>query len=904
MLLRTAARLACAVGMLILWSPGEAQDLALAVNGPRFLYASAERDRPVEVDIARSALLRRRVSLAFDRPTVGGILTAISQQTGLEFVYSRETLPVERIVGLRADSITVAAALTELLVDTGLDVLLSPGRQVVLARRADLDRRLDTGTIAGRVTDAKTGFGVAGARVTIDGTGLGALTNDSGGFRMANVPVGTFTVTVRRIGYAQGVGSVTVAADEEAVIELKLELSASLLDVVVVTGTVVPTEVKALPTPVSVITAEDFAVQRPHSLQELFRQTVPTAVAWDEPAYPARTAFSARGASTIGGGGNGQMKVFIDGIPMSDNTFGSVDPSSIERVEVIRGPQAAAIYGSDALGGVLQIFTKRGDFTSTRPAWDGEAALGVVQTPYAGYESVVRQAYRASVAGGSPEVSYQFGAGYTHTPDWVVPVTSQSQASVRGGVHVARGILTADLSGRYYSQRLPGAFNPELASTGLSFVTKPFFQPTTYRSQTLGAKLTLAPTAWWPHTITVGIDRFNQDNIQTQPRLTSSADTFLTAYNNDETKTFIAYNNSIQGRLGASATGSVTVGFDHYSLAFSSWFTSSALSTSPSTGSFGLARVTRTVTNNTGYFAQAQLGLWDALFLTGGVRAEENTNFGDALGTPVSPQAGLTYVRPVGPATLKLRGSWGRAIRPPSPGAKVGGTGPTSTTLPNPALGPEHQQGWDAGVDATFGGRGSLSATYFNQTATDLIALLTVAVTPVTTYQNQNVGRVKNRGVEFEASLALGILDLRGQYAYVHSRVEDPGAATGVLLPGDQLNNIPTHTAGASVSLAPRSGTTVAAGATYVGEWVGINLPVYYRCLAGTGPCLSGPGTRPYRTMLPSLFKVNATVSQQITTQITGFVSVDNLTNNTRHEFVLSNAVMGRITTVGLRLNR
>src|SRR6266542_5329378 len=102
MLLRTAARLACAIGMLILWSPVAAQELALAVNGPRFLYASAERDRPVEGDVARSALLRRRVSLSFERPTVGRILTAISQQTGLEFVYSRETLPVERIVGLRA----------------------------------------------------------------------------------------------------------------------------------------------------------------------------------------------------------------------------------------------------------------------------------------------------------------------------------------------------------------------------------------------------------------------------------------------------------------------------------------------------------------------------------------------------------------------------------------------------------------------------------------------------------------------------------------------------------------------------------------------------------------------------------------------------------------------------------
>ncbi len=877
--------------------PAQQVEVALADRAPRFLVASPSGGAPMVVDTRSVPALWRRISLDLNDVTLERALSELSRQAGLKLMYSKAVAPLDRRVSLQASNITVAGALIEVLLDAGVDVLLARDGQLVLVRS------VQGGTVAGRVTDAKTGQGVAGARVTLQGTGLGALTNDSGGFRVANVPPGSYAVTVRRIGYAQGVGTVAVVADQEAVLDVSLELSASPLDAVVVTGTVVPTEVKALPTPVSVITAEDLAAQRPHTVQELFRQAVPTAVAWDLAAIPVQTTFSVRGASTISSGGLGQMKVFIDGIPMSDYTFASVDPNSIERVEVIRGPQAAAIYGSDALGGVLQIFTKRGDSTATRPVWDGEAALGLVQTPYAGYESVMRQAYRGSVAGGGPDVSYQFGAGYTHTPDWVAPVSAQSQTSVHGGVHVARGILTADVSGRYYGQRLANVFNPEFAATGFSAFAKPSYQPRMYRFQTLGAKLTVAPTAWWRHTVTVGIDRNNTDAVQTQPRLTSPADTFFTAQNIDETKTFIAYNSSVQGRLGASATGSVTVGLDHYSLPFTSWFTSRALSTSPSTGNFGQAAVTRRVTNNTGYFAQAQLGLWDALFLTGGVRAEENTDFGDALGTPVSPQAGLTYVQPVGPATLKLRGSWGRAIRPPFPGAKEGASGATSITLPNPTLGPEGQQGWDAGIDAIFGRHGSLSVTYFNQTAKDLIAFLTVAATPLLTFQNQNVGRVKNTGVELEASVAVGMLDIRGQYGYVRSRIADPGDATGELLPGDQLFNTPTHTAGVSVSLAPRSGTTLSAGATYVGQWVGLDTPVLYRCFAGTGPCLSGPGLRPYRTMLPSLFKMNATISQQLTPGLTGFVSVDNLTNNTKHEFSFLSAAMGRTTTVGLQFH-
>jgi outer membrane receptor protein involved in Fe transport len=150
----------------------------------------------------------------------------------------------------------------------------------------------------------------------------------------------------------------------------------------------------------------------------------------------------------------------------------------------------------------------------------------------------------------------------------------------------------------------------------------------------------------------------------------------------------------------------------------------------------------------------------------------------------------------------------------------------------------------------------------------------------------------------------LGVLDVRGQYGYVRTRVQDPGAASGELVPGDELLSTPTHTAGVSLSLAPRPGTTLAAGATYIGDWLGYDIPTLWSCFAGTGPCLPGPGLRAYRTTLPSVFKLNATVSQELTAGLTGFVSVDNLTNNTDHEFVIHNAVMGRITTVGLQFRR
>jgi outer membrane receptor protein involved in Fe transport len=875
-----------------------------AAGGGPTTYALARKANYIPLETLRETRLRipaplaRRVSVQRDSVLLQQVLLDVANQAELGLSYGEDLVRAHVVVSLHMKNGTAADALQEIVEGTDWAVLVTPAGQVAVVRAEPPQ----VGTIVGRVTDAKTQTALAGATVVLEGTRRSATTETDGRYRLADVAPGTYTVRARYIGYAPGTAAVTVSADHEATADFTLEKSAQKLEEVVTTGTVVPTEVKALPTPVSIITDQDFALQRPHTVQELIRQQVPTAVAWDTPAYPAQTTFSVRGSSSIGSGGQGQIKVFLDGIPMSDFSFASVDPNSVGRVEVIRGPQAAAIYGSDALGGVMQIFTKRGDSTSTRPEWTGEAALGLVQTPYADYEHVVRQSYRGSVLGGGPGVSYAFGAGYTHTPDWAQPASAQSSTSAYGSVHATRGVLTADVSGRYWVQNNPQVFEPDLAATGFVSFLKPNYQPAQYRAQTLAGKLTLALTSWWHHTVVAGVDRINSDGSQTQPRLTTPADTFFTAYNQDETKTFVAYNSSIQGGLGESATGSLAVGFDHYSVPTAFWGTGSAPSTSTSTGAIGLATVTRSLTTNTGYFTQGQLAFHDALFLTAGVRAEQNSNFGDALGTPVSPQFGLTYARDVGATTLKLRGSWGRAIRPPTPAARFGSGSLCCILLPNPQIALEHQQGWDAGVDAIFGTRGSVSVTAFHQTGTDLIAQPLVAAAPLPTYQYLNVGRVKNTGIELEGMVAVGVFNVHGQYGYVRSRVQEAGAAGGDLLPGDQLLAIPTHTAGVSVSVAPHSGTSLTAGATYVGEFLGYDIAALYRCFGGTGPCRSGPGLRSYITTLPSLFKVNATGTQQLTPALSGFVSIDNLTNNTDHEFTQAIPVIGRITTVGLRL--
>ncbi len=503
-------------------------------------------------------------------------------------------------------------------------------------------------------------------------------------------------------------------------------------------------------------------------------------------------------------------------------------------------------------------------------------------------------------------MSYNFGGGYTHTANWVPGQPSaQSAPSVYGGVRVERGILSADLSGRYFVQNTPQLFSPELAQTGLSFFSKPYYISTQRQNQEVGARITVAPLSWWRHTVTLGMDRNSLDLVQTQPRLVTSDDTLLETGDQIFTKASIGYNTSISGGLGTGLSGSLTAGFDHYSnLGFAFTAVGSNTTGSISSPPDQPASPSRTLIHNTGYFAQGQLGVRDALFLTAGIRAEQNTNFGDSVGAVVSPRFGASYVQPLGQVTLKLRGAWGRAIRPPEAGAKTGSIGGDNVVLPNFRLTPERQRGWDAGLDLMVGSRGSLSVSYYDQAAENLIQAVLLGTVPIATYQNQNVGRIKNTGVEVEAALTAGALQLRGQYAYTRSRVDDVGPTyTGDLRVDDQVLLIPTHTAGVSLTVAPLSGTTLSAGLTYAGSRTGYDLIALYRCFAGTGPCSADAGFRGYIVSSPGFAKVNATITQQVTRQIAAFASIDNLTNYEAPELEPGFLAIGRISTVGLHVH-
>ncbi len=177
---------------------------------------------------------------------------------------------------------------------------------------------------------------------------------------------------------------------------------------------------------------------------------------------------------------------------------------------------------------------------------------------------------------------------------------------------------------------------------------------------------------------------------------------------------------------------------------------------------------------NGGFFVQGQIGWKDRLFISGGVRVDGHSTFGDDFGLEPYPKAQVAYMIsdhdfwPEWWETMKLRGAWGESGRSPGPfdalrtwssvTADDGEPGVTPSNIGEADLGPEKVREYEAGFESSlFDGRLAVQFSYFNQRTFDaLVAVQPVPSEGFVNTQLQNVGEFKNTGTE--TSIDLGIL--------------------------------------------------------------------------------------------------------------------------------------------------
>ena len=242
--------------------------------------------------------------------------------------------------------------------------------------------------VTGRVTEAGSGVPIADAQVFIVGTNLGGLTNQDGRFNLRNVPVGTQQLRVIRIGYTEIKRPVSVTAGQSSTLDLALSKSVISLQEVVTTATGDTRRVE-IGNAISNIDAKKVVESTPISnVSDLLNSRAPGVSVISGTQTGTGSRIRVRGNNSLSL--NNDPIYVIDGVRMTSdqgsgigtggnraNRVGDLNPEEIENIEIVKGPSAATLYGTDAANGVIVITTKRG--RAGAPQWAVHTEGGLIK---------------------------------------------------------------------------------------------------------------------------------------------------------------------------------------------------------------------------------------------------------------------------------------------------------------------------------------------------------------------------------------------------------------------------------------------------------------------------------------------------------------------------------------------
>jgi vitamin B12 transporter len=607
--------------------------------------------------------------------------------------------------------------------------------------------------------------------------------DERGAFRVNGEVPGTCSVEASLTGF-----KTTTAACSTGPLRLTLAV-APIQESVVVTATRGETPSGQLASSVTVFDREDLERRQSPPIADLLRTAVGTAVV-RVGGYGNQTSLFVRG------GESNYTKVLLDGIPLNEPggtfNFSNVTSELLDRVELVRGAQSA-LFGSDAMAGVLQMFTQRAQGNATRVAMMAEG----------GSFDTGRGSFR--VAGGSGKFDYSVGAAHIVT-DNDVPNNDfdNTTLSATAGVQLApTSTLRLVARTEFGNVGVPGATafgRPDLDA---------FFDR---HDGVVGATFTQDINTRWRHRATYALSMTDYDstNLVEDPPYTPAFGNSVGAFvfsdflydsNTDEKRHHAAY--QADWRVGGRGRHLITAAFDYDG--------ERATLTDRLAGS-----VVEASRDNFGVSLQHQ-AMWDRAFLTLGLRLEHNDSFGGAA----VPRLSLAYIlrqASGGFGQTKVKTAYGAGIKEPTIAQSFS---PNPFFLGNPDLEPEKSRSFETGVEQRFADdRVKIEGTYFYNRFRNIISTRTISFTPFTA-QYFNIGLTRAQGAEltFEAAPMTSLRTNVG-YTFLASEILESTAPTNpVFAEGQRLFRRPRHSGFIEIVWAWQ-GLTLDAIGTFVGRRV------------------------------------------------------------------------------------
>lgn len=592
-----------------------------------------------------------------------------------------------------------------------------------------------TGTVTGVVTNSLTGETIAGAQISIPGTGVGTLGNNVGRYVLLNVPAGTQSIQAEFIGYGTMTVEVNVPAGGSVVVDFVLRSEAIALEGVVVTGTAGSARRREIGNSISQINAIDLENAPITDVADMLMGRAPgVMVMLNSGQVGVGATVRLRGNNSVSQGNN--PLIYVDGIRVretgtqfqdeaghSSSPLGDINPDDIERIEIIKGAAASTLYGTEAAGGVIQIFTKRG--STGAAAWSLGVDYGINNMGHVGTPDIKSglnlndctemgelacpagdwldngfiQKYNLSVRGGS-ETSNYFLSGAWGDERGIIdqagyPGDDEGQTtwSMRGNFgFTPREDLTIRFNNAFIHKNTDWIADGDNAEgfvlntmrgsagyapndeVGLIFGMK---LKTLTDHFTTGVNVVYTPIEGMTHRINAGMDWVQNDYQEEHPydwwRLplgSREVDLYMTR------KLTFDYAGSWDMAFGQDLTSQTSWGSQLYDdflyrlNAFGDDFAGPGDKEIDSAARTEAFETRRSITNG-GFFLQEMVGWRDMVFLTAGLRVDGHSAFGKDFGWAPYPKVALAYTIsdesfwPESFGHMKLRTAYGESGKAP-----------------------------------------------------------------------------------------------------------------------------------------------------------------------------------------------------------------------------------------------
>lgn len=624
---------------------------------------------------------------------------------------------------------------------------------------------------------------------------------------------------------------------------------------IVVTADRSPTPLGKVVSATTVITGEELRSRGVFFLEDALRE-VPGGAVVPTGSYGGVSSFFLRG------GESDYVKVLIDGVPVNQSggafNFGTLSTDNIDRIEVVRGP-VSVLYGSDAVTGVVQVFTKRG-MGPLRAEVSSQAGS------FATWRGLV------GVSGGGDEVSYSASLSRYRT-DGIYAFNSGYRSTVGSGALTVHPDPKTDVTLSAHTDD-----NTTHFPTNSAGVPVDSNQQSSETGTTLGLELGRRFSERAELRVFLA-SHSEVDGSDNQPDF--PADTFG-FFSSQSQSRFLRRSLDARGILQLTPRVRVTAGgqaefedLNEFDRSASNFDTIVTVSSTPP---FSASR------RDVGAYGQTVVELGKRSLVNVGIRLDDNQGFG----THFTYRAGVVYALPAG---LRVRGSIGSAFKEPSIRENYANA---PFEVGNPNLKPEQSRSWEVGLEQTLAnGTVVLAANYFDQRFRNLIQYDGSAAPGQPTYQN--VGAATSRGVE----VVVDVRPSRGtaltaSYTWLRTRVVDPGFELGagdVFAAGQPLIRRPEHSARVDGRTRIAERLALGLGVNYVGRRWDVDFTPF--------PSI--------RTTLPAYLTVDADASVELLRDrpgqvgVTGMIRAENLLDK-NYQTVVGFAGRPRAVLAGLTL--